>query len=257
MTKKELSAANEPQTCDVCGRTMLKGERPEAFLVRDGGRRLVCELCRRRAERAGWIRETAQPDLPAAQPSMERRPSLLARLRRRGPEPAHAEAEANPGGVPAEYSQSGEVAEPGGEPTAWREDYEDYAQARRRQAEHDGPRDPRHVRAVPTNADVKIAHALDIFNRCEHAHTIAGLCRTLGAPWVAALPLLEAPSEVAVVVAWELSWYQYRIDLGDTSEPAMLIAKGHELDELDDSLKQWNASALADGTLAVGVAPAQ
>jgi hypothetical protein len=111
------------------------------------------------------------------------------------------------------------------------------------------------VRAVPTNAQVKVERALELFNSSEHVRTIGGIARTLGEPWVSALPLHEAPSEVSIVVAWELSWYRYRVDLGDADDPVTLLAKGQELDELDESMRDWNATALADGKLAVGVAP--
>jgi hypothetical protein len=59
---------------------------------------------------------------------------------------------------------------------------------------------------------------------------------------------------VAVAVAWELSWYRYRIDLGDEEGAVTLLAKGEELDELDEGLRQWNASADLDGRLMVGQA---
>jgi hypothetical protein len=239
---RELVPDHQPIECAVCGRTMLKGERPEAFLVRDGGRRLVCELCRRRADQAGWIRESASPDMPAVAPRPERRQSLLARFRRREDAQPAANGAAHEHGSEegdwAEVAEESQAETPGaGEP----------------RPEHAGPRDPRHVRAVPTNQEVKIAHALDLFNRSEHARTVAGLCRTLGAPWVSALPIIGAPSEVSVVVAWELSWYQYRIDLSDVGDPVMLVAKGDEVGELDQALQSWNASAMSDGTLAAGV----
>jgi hypothetical protein len=114
-------------------------------------------------------------------------------------------------------------------------------------------RDARHVRAVPTNAQVKVERALELFNSSEHVRTIGGISRTLGEPWVSANPLHEAPSEVAITVAWELSWYRYRVDLGDAADPVTLVSKGQELEELEESMRDWNASALADGKLAVGV----
>jgi hypothetical protein len=109
------------------------------------------------------------------------------------------------------------------------------------------------VRAVPTNAQVKVERALELFNSSEHVRTIGGISRTLGDPWVSANPLAEAPSEVSITVAWELSWYRYRVDLGDADDPVTLLAKGQELEELDGSMRDWNATALADGKLAVGV----
>jgi hypothetical protein len=109
------------------------------------------------------------------------------------------------------------------------------------------------VRAVPTNSQVKIERALEMFNHSEHIRTIAGIARTLGDPWVSALPRPNAPSEVEITVAWELSWYRYRIDLGDASDPVTLLDKGEEMDQLDESQREWNASANEDGQLAASV----
>ena len=53
--KKELKTDEEPVACDICGRTILKGERTEAFLAPGGRRRTVCELCIPRADHEGWI----------------------------------------------------------------------------------------------------------------------------------------------------------------------------------------------------------
>ena len=39
-------------SCDVCGRTLLRGEQPETFLA-GGARRQVCELCTVRAQHEG------------------------------------------------------------------------------------------------------------------------------------------------------------------------------------------------------------
>jgi hypothetical protein len=63
-------------------------------------------------------------------------------------------------------------------------------------------------------------------------------------------PDAVAASEVTIVVAWELSWYRYRVDLGDADEPILLLEKGDELSELEDSLREWNALADDNGRLA-------
>ena len=112
--------------------------------------------------------------------------------------------------------------------------------------------DARHVRAVPTNSQVKVERALELFNGTEHTRTIAGIARSLGDPWVTAVPLEDAPSEVIVVVAWELSWYRYRIDLGDAETPVVLADKGYELDEIDEALRDWNGAATPTGQLTLG-----
>ncbi len=77
--------------------------------------------------------------------------------------------------------------------------------------------------------------------------------RSLGEPWVAAAPDSAAPSQVDILVAWELSWYRYRVDLGDAGEPVVLLDKGEELDELEGEPPDWNVQASPDGTLALGV----
>jgi hypothetical protein len=109
------------------------------------------------------------------------------------------------------------------------------------------------VRAVPTTAEVKVGRALDLFNRSDHARTVVGLTRSLGAPLVAALPSAAAPSEVTIVVAWELSWYRYTVDLGDEVDPVELEEKGEEIDQLDEDLRDWNGTLDASGDLVLGV----
>jgi len=110
------------------------------------------------------------------------------------------------------------------------------------------------VRAVPTTAQVKIERALDLFNASEHQRTVAGLSRSLGQPWATALPDPDAPSTVTLVVAWELSWYRYLVDLGDSAEPVALLAKGDELTDIDQSLHDWNAGLDGEGRLVIGTA---
>jgi hypothetical protein len=43
------------ETCAICGRTILAGERTRTYMSPKNGARLVCELCRERAERLGWV----------------------------------------------------------------------------------------------------------------------------------------------------------------------------------------------------------
>ncbi len=245
--KKEVRPTNEDVSCEVCGRTILKGERTEAYLAPGGNRHIVCELCNDRALHYGWIRESAHADLPTASRHAEPRRSLFGRLRRRkegevvldGDElPDESAPDESGDELHADDEYPYEPAAPDPPPAIPR--------MRRR-------KDPRHVRAVPTNGQAKVERALEVFNRSDHVRTIAGIGRTLGEPWVSAQPAPEAPSEVSLVVAWELSWYRYRIDLAEAGEAVSLIGKGQELDELDESTRDWNASALPDGRLAIGV----
>lgn len=245
--KKELRPFHDIAACDVCGRTILKGERTEAFLAPGSMRRAVCELCFVRAEHEGWIRESANDQLPSRSARPQERRPLLGRLRRRQPGTATAAAledlgEAAPPG--AQAVEPDDVQPAGGNG--------DVAPPLRRR---ERPQNPRHVRGVPTTAEVKVERALELFNAAEPQRTMAGLTRSLGAPWVTARPDPDAQSAVTVLVAWELSWYRYRVDLGDASEPVVLQEKGDELRDVDAELREWNAGLDADGRVVIGVKP--
>jgi hypothetical protein len=232
--KKELRPVHDALNCDVCGRTILKGERTETYLAPGGHRNRVCQLCFTRATHHGWIRESADGSIPARFPREEKGSSLISRLRRRRSEPAAApppqswaEPEPPGAGADAEFPADDPFAAP--------------APARSR------PKDPRHVRAVPTTAGAKVERALELFNDSDHQRTIAGLRRTLGDPWVSARPDDGGPSAVSLVVAWELSWYRYRVDLGDESDPVLMLEKGEEIDQIDEYLREWNAALDPNG----------
>src|SRR5436190_21414760 len=58
MERKSITTSRETVPCDVCGRTLLRGEHADKFIA-NGSRRMVCELCTARAANEGWIREGA------------------------------------------------------------------------------------------------------------------------------------------------------------------------------------------------------
>jgi hypothetical protein len=231
--KKELKTDEEPIACEVCGRTILKGERTEPFLAPGGRRRTVCELCGPRAEHEGWIRESAHNHVPATRVRPQQRRSFVGRLR----------------GM-FDGDESEHVAEPEEEAPPVFDDEQPAAPREPEPARAKARREARQVRAVPTTAEVKVDRALEVFSTSDHPRTISGIARTLGPPWVHASPHPTAASEVTIVVAWELSWYRYRVDLGDADEPIVLLEKGDELAELEEPLREWNALADDDGRLA-------
>ena len=234
--KKELRPVHDAVSCDVCGRTILKGERAEWYLAPGGHRHQVCDLCAVRAQHHGWIRESGAGDLPARVPRNEPRRGVLGRLRKRRPASQSAEDEARLAEQEAMFGAGNGVEPeeyPAEEPSAPAAAPAPRARSR--------PQSPRHVRAVPTTAEVKVERALELFNGSGHQRTVAGLARTLGQPWVSALPDPAQASAVSVLVAWELSWYRYRVDLGDEADPVMMLDKGEEIDQIDESLRGWNA----------------
>src|SRR3954451_8204374 len=177
---KELRPRNEDIACDICGRSILKGERIEPYLAPGGQRHVVCELCTDRAYNEGWIREAAHDEMPATLRRPDQRRGLFGRLRRRrGAElpPEVEEEEAvmyEENGAAAESQAEQPIPEAPPEPAP-----EPWAPPPRQRR-----RDARHVRAVPTNPRVKVERALELFNPSEHARRIAGIPRTLGEPWV-------------------------------------------------------------------------
>ena len=200
-------------TCAICGRTILAGERVHGF--GDGGdERPVCELCVARAERLGWSPSgEPEPELPGD--GHEGRWRLRGLLRRPARRPGA------PGPAPASASK---VDPP--------------APLRR----------PRRIQP-DESAPSPFERAVARFNSSEAGRTAAGLTRTLGKPFVSVGAAAGHPDEVRVTVAWELSWYQWGVDIGDELRPVFEIDKGPEIDQLDHAARQWNASVGEDGRL--------
>lgn len=231
---RDIKTFHESQVCDVCGRTLLRGERAETWLA-GGTRHKVCDLCTARALHEGWIREDSRLELGNRAPVGDRRSSLLGRLRARRPAGGTAEDPAESAPSAQEEAPAAVAPPPPPPPPA-------------AAPEPAPPREPRHVHAVPTRADQRIAAALEAFSQTEHTRTVAGVARSLGAPTVAARPV-EGSARVSVVASWELCWYRFTIDLSDDPPAVDKDGQGYELDELDESERLGNASADVHGTL--------
>jgi hypothetical protein len=222
----------------VCGRTLLRGEHADVFL-HGGARRMVCELCTPRAAHEGWIREGL--DDARVRDRDDRRPrSLLGRLRSRlvDPEPVAASENGQESELEPVYEAEPvpePVPEPVAEPAPQTEALPDMG--------------PRTVHAIPTNADLKVARAVELFNSSSHTRTVMGVSRSLGAPVVAVRPSATEGSVVTIVVAWELSWYRYEVDLGNEEAGVRVTEQGSELSELDTSDQTANAAADETGRL--------
>jgi hypothetical protein len=233
---RDIRTNQQDVSCDVCGRTLLRGERAEPFLA-GGARRQVCELCTGRAQHEGWIRESGADELTLRSGRNEGRTRLVDRLRARR-EKARAVADAQ---------AAQELAEAGV--------HFDTPPARAPEpAAPEPPRNPRHVRAVPTNADLKMERALDVFNASDHVRTVGGVARSLGPPAVSVRPLADRPSVVAITVMWELSWYRFEVDLSDEGSGVRREGQGAELGELSEEEQRVNAAADERGGLHLAAA---
>src|SRR5205085_7294688 len=80
--------------------------------------------------------------------------------------------------------------------------------------------------------ELQMVEAADLFNASAFRRTIGGIARSLGRPSASIVPLSGVNAETIVTVAWDISWYQYRIT-PDSAQPVRLAERGHELAELD------------------------
>jgi len=101
--------------------------------------------------------------------------------------------------------------------------------------------------------ELAVVEAADLFNSSAHRRTVAGVAKSLGAPKASIVPLSGVSGEMIVTVAWEISWYQYRIT-PDATQPLRLAERGHDLEELESSFKEWNAQLTDDGRLMPDIA---
>jgi hypothetical protein len=197
-------------SCAICGRTILDGERVHGYFEGEE-ERTVCELCVARAERLAWR--------PAGEPAAERQGNphegrlrgLLRRHHRR------------PGAPRAPQPASPDPAT--------------------------SPRRPRPRPPLDDSAPPPFERAVARFNSSEAGRTVVGLTRTLGTPRASVGASAGAPGEVRITVAWDLSWYQWGVDIGDELRPVFELGKGSEIEQLDAAARQWNALVAGGGEL--------
>jgi hypothetical protein len=91
-----------------------------------------------------------------------------------------------------------------------------------------------------------MVEAAELFNETAYRRTIAGIAKSLGEARVSLLPLSGVNPEVVITIAWDISWYQYRV-VFESAQAVRLAERGYELDELDGRFKEWNGHLHADG----------
>jgi hypothetical protein len=104
-----------------------------------------------------------------------------------------------------------------------------------------------------TAAELEMVEAADLFNASDYRRTVGGIAKSLGEPRASIVPLSGVSGELVITVAWEISWYQYRVT-PDSAQPIRLAERGHELSGLDESFKGWNAHVEDDGRLVPEIA---
>jgi hypothetical protein len=104
-----------------------------------------------------------------------------------------------------------------------------------------------------SGGEVALLEAADLFNASTYRRTVGGIAKSLGDAKASIVPLSGDAGELAVTVAWDLSWYQYRVS-PDSAQPVRLERRGHELEELEDGFKDWNAHVEDEGRLVPEIA---
>ena len=79
---------------------------------------------------------------------------------------------------------------------------------------------------------------------------MASLARSLGPPGVSVLADRDL-GVVMIVVAWELCWYRYRVDVDGYGPAVSVVAQGTALEELAREERVANASADERGALSL------
>lgn len=236
MNSRTIVTSHPDVACDVCERRLLRGESAETFLAA-GQPRTVCELCAPRAAHQGWKRvsDLDAAAIPVARPRRAR--GIFERFRSAGraqwsdSEDAEGDDALRPSATALDAAAGGGAEEGPGL------DGRDLA------AELDAAlRD-----AAPAAASPR-ARALEIFNATEYPRRIGGVARSLGPPEVSVREL-DVAGVVSIVVAWELCWYRYRVDIDDPDAGAQLVAQGTELSELEREDREVNAAASERGAL--------
>jgi hypothetical protein len=94
--------------------------------------------------------------------------------------------------------------------------------------------------------DTALLQAAEIFNASPYRRSVAGIGKSLGEANASILELSGVNREVVITVAWDISWYQYRISF-DSIQPVRVAERGYELEELESKFKAWNAHVSEDG----------
>jgi predicted RNA-binding Zn-ribbon protein involved in translation (DUF1610 family) len=101
--------------------------------------------------------------------------------------------------------------------------------------------------------ELAMVEAADLFNASQYRRTIGGIGKSLGAPKVSVVALSGVTADVVITVAWEISWYQYRVS-PESAQPVRLAERGHDPAELDAAFTTWNAHMEQDGRIVPEIA---
>jgi hypothetical protein len=113
--------------------------------------------------------------------------------------------------------------------------------------------EPEPDRSVPVPAARALERGVDAFNASAYRRTVASIAKSLGVPRASVVVLSGNRPDAIVTVAWEISWYQYRVT-PDSGQPVRLAERGHDPGELESMFGEWNTHLVEDGRLVPDIA---
>jgi hypothetical protein len=96
--------------------------------------------------------------------------------------------------------------------------------------------------------ELAMVEAADLFNASDYRRSVDGIAKSLGRPRASIVRLSGTSGDLVVTVAWDISWYQYRV-APDSAQPVRLAGRGHDPSELESSFTAWNARLDDDGRI--------
>ena len=201
ITRQAVTAS---QTCAICERSLLVGERAVRYSPDGESFVDVCPLCQEIALDHGWLKEGSPTTPVVSERRRKRLPGLGSLFESRKPQVERV------------------VDEP--------------------------------ILRRLSGPEVAMVEAADLFNESAFRRTIAGIAKSLGSPRASIVPLSGTNSEVVLTVAWDISWYQYRI-APEAGQPVRLAERGHDPRELESLFTGWNARLTQDGRIAPEISP--
>ncbi len=93
-----------------------------------------------------------------------------------------------------------------------------------------------------------LERGVDAFNSSAYRRTVASIAKGLGVPRASVVVLSGSRPDAIVTVAWEISWYQYRVE-AERGGHVRLEDRGDDPGAIDQRWRDWNAQVAPDGQL--------
>ena len=104
-----------------------------------------------------------------------------------------------------------------------------------------------------SDSEQALVEAANLFNTSDHRRTVVANAKSLGEPRASIVRLKGVNNELVITVAWDISWYQYRVS-PESVQPVRLAERGQDASDLELIYCSWNARVGSDGRLVPNIA---